>query len=118
MESLALACRYTLDLLEEVLERRFAVVHVVGGGARNLPLSQMIANATGRKVIVGPIEAAAVGNVLVQAMGGGAISDLSHLRRIVSLSFEPQTYTPIDSSVWETAYRRYRDLKQASGIGD
>lgn len=118
LESLALACRYTLDLLEEVLGRRFDVVHVVGGGARNLPLDQMIANATGRQVIVGPIEAAAVGNVLVQAMGGGAISDLSHLRRIVSLSFEPQTYTPIDSSVWETAYKRYRDLKQASGIGD
>ncbi len=118
LESLALACRYTLDLLEDVLGRRFDVVHVVGGGARNLLLNQMIANATGRKVIVGPIEAAAVGNVLVQAMGGGAISDLSQLRRIVSLSFEPRTYTPIDSSVWETAYKRYRDLKQASGIAD
>ncbi len=114
LESLALACRYTLDLLEEVLDRDFDVVHVVGGGARNLLLNQMIANATDRKVIVGPIESAAVGNVLVQAMGSGAISDLSHLRRIVSLSFEPQTYKPQDSTTWKTAYKRFCDLKEAT----
>ena len=118
LESLALACRYTLDLLEDVLDRRFNVVHVVGGGARNLLLNQMIANATGRKVIVGPIEAAAVGNVLVQSMGGGAITDLSHMRRIVSLSFEPQTYLPIDPSVWEAAYKRFCDLKEATAVVD
>lgn len=115
LESLALACRYTLDLLEDVLDRRFNVVHVVGGGARNLLLNQMIANATGRKVIVGPIEAAAIGNILVQSMGSGAITDLSHLRRIVALSFQPQTYSPIDSSIWETAYKQFCDLKQATG---
>ena len=114
LESLALACRYTLDLLEDVLDRNYNVVHIVGGGARNLLLNQMIANATNRKVIVGPIEAAAVGNVLVQAMGSGAITDLSHLRRIVAFSFEPQTYLPIDSSVWEAAYKRFCDLKKAS----
>ena len=116
LESLALACRYTLDLLEAVLDRHFDVVHVVGGGARNLLLNQMIANATGRRVIVGPIEAAAVGNVLVQAMGSGVITDLSHLRRIVSLSFEPQTYKPQDSNSWETAYKRFCDLREATTV--
>lgn len=116
LESLALACRYTLDLLEEVLERHFDVVHVVGGGARNLLLNQMIASATGRKVVVGPIESAAVGNVLVQAMGSGAITDLSHLRRIVSLSFEPQTYQPQDSNTWEEAYKRFCDLQEATAV--
>ena len=116
LESLALAFRYTLDLLEDVLDRHFDVVHVVGGGARNLLLNQMIASATGRKVIVGPIEAAAVGNVLVQAMGSGAISDLSHLRRIVSLSFEPQTYRPQQSSTWDTAYKRFCDLRGATAV--
>lgn len=115
LESLALACRYTLNLLEDVLDRHFNVVHVVGGGARNLLLNQMIANATHRKVIVGPIEAAAVGNILVQAMGDGAITDLSHLRRIVALSFEPQTYSPKDSNIWEAAYKRFSDLRQNIG---
>ena len=118
LESLALACRYTLDLLEDVLARRFEVVHVVGGGARNLLLNQMIANATGRTVIVGPIEAAAIGNILVQAMGSGAINDVSHLRRIVSLSFEPQTYKPQDSNAWEAAYKRFSDLREATAVAE
>jgi rhamnulokinase len=110
LESLALAYRRTIDQLEAVLDRRFDVVHVVGGGARNRLLDQMVADATGRRVVAGPVEATAAGNVLVQAMGTGTVRDLAHARRIVAASFEPETFEPRDPSAWETPLARSLDL--------
>ncbi|MDY7108912.1 MAG: rhamnulokinase family protein [Planctomycetota bacterium] len=110
LESLALAYRHTLGQLEDVLDRRFEVMHVIGGGGRNRLLNQMTADAIGRAVIVGPIEATAVGNILVQAMGTGRVSDLPHLRRIVASTFHPQRYAPREPQAWEEPSRRFRDL--------
>ncbi len=111
LESLALTYRRTLERLESVLDRRFEVVHILGGGGRNELLSQMAADAMDRKVIVGPYEATAVGNVLVQAMGAGDVADLGEIRRIVAAAFSPQTYTPSrDTAKWAQAYGRYLSL--------
>ena len=110
LESLALTYRYTLEQLERVLDRHFDVIHVVGGGGRNRLLNQMTADATGRAVNVGPIEATAVGNILTQAMGTGHVSDPAHLRRLVASTFHPETCTPRDPKAWEEPYRRFRDL--------
>jgi rhamnulokinase len=110
LESLALAYRHTLRQLEGVLDRRFDVMHVIGGGGHNRLLNQMTADAIGRTVIVGPTEAAAVGNILVQAMGTGYVSDLPHLRRIVACAFRPETYVPRAPDPWETPYQRFCDL--------
>lgn len=108
LESLALAYRDKLEALESILDRRFDVIHIVGGGGKNELLNQMTASATGRRVIVGPYEATATGNVLVQAMSSGEISDLAGLRRIVSQSSNLATYEPIDTAAWDRAYERFR----------
>jgi rhamnulokinase len=112
LESLALAYRATLAQLERVLEQRFEVIHVLGGGGRNRLLNRMTADATGRQVVVGPYEATAAGNVLVQAMGQGDAGDLADLRRRVRRAFEPEIFEPVDTEGWEDAAGRFLELQQ------
>jgi rhamnulokinase len=107
LESLALAYRDNLSTLESILDRRFDVIHIVGGGGKNELLCQMTADATGRRVIVGPYEATALGNALVQAMAAGDVKDLSDLRRISARSFELTTYEPFGAGDWERASERF-----------
>jgi rhamnulokinase len=110
LESLALTYRQRLDTLESILGRRFDVLHIVGGGGQNTLLSQMTADAIGRPVIVGPYEATAMGNLLVQAMAMNQVRDLTHLRHIVAASFELVTYEPAAGSDWERAAARHAAL--------
>jgi rhamnulokinase len=110
LESLALAYREKLEVLESILGRRFDVLHVVGGGGKNALLNQMTADATGRRVVVGPHEATAMGNLLVQAMAMGAASNLAELRRIVARSVDLVTYEPTDAGGWDAANEQYRAL--------
>jgi rhamnulokinase len=107
LDSLALSYRRNLERLESVLDRRFDLLHIVGGGSKNTLLNQMTADAIGRPVIAGPAEATAIGNLLVQAMGAGHVRDLEHIRRIVSASVQPLTYQPRPIKEWEHAYERY-----------
>jgi rhamnulokinase len=110
LESLALAYRAKLATLESILGRRFDVLHIVGGGGKNALLSQMAADAIGRRVVVGPYEATAMGNALVQAMATGHVRDLAHLRRIVAKSCEVTTYEPAPSADWDAAATRFAHL--------
>ncbi|HVP12715.1 MAG TPA: rhamnulokinase family protein [Phycisphaerae bacterium] len=110
LESLALAYRHTLDHLERILGRRFDVMHIVGGGSRNTLLNQMTADATGRRVLAGPQEATAMGNLLVQAMGHGRIPDRSSLRHIVAQTVRPQVYEPRATADWDQVYPRFAEL--------
>jgi rhamnulokinase len=113
LESLALAYREKLAMLESILARRFEVMHIVGGGGKNELLCQMTADATGRRVVVGPYEATAIGNTLVQAMGLGHLDDLVALRRTVADSFSQKSYTPSGTGAWESAYPRWAGLRPA-----
>ncbi|NLG83720.1 MAG: rhamnulokinase [Firmicutes bacterium] len=115
LESLALKYRFVLETLEKVLDRRIPVVHVVGGGTKNELLCRFTAEATGRPVIAGPVEATAAGNLLVQAMALGRLGGLDDIRRIVRASFPLRTYTPSDTGAWEEAYGRFLDLVSSSG---
>lgn len=110
LESLAVCYRKVLEDLEETLGRRMDVVHIVGGGSQNLLLNQFVADATGRLVVAGPAEATAIGNVLVQAMGGGDLANLDSARDVVKNSFEVRRFEPKNSGNWESAYRRFREL--------
>src|SRR4051812_23064940 len=94
LESLALTYRDKLKTLESILGRHFDVLHIVGGGGKTPLLPKMPADATGRRVIVGPYEATAMGNLLVQAMATQQVRDLTHLRQIVANSSELITYEP------------------------
>ena len=95
LESLALKYRWVIERLEEVRGRPIETVHIVGGGTQNKLLCQLTANATRRPVIAGPVEATAIGNVLMQAIGTGHIAGLEQARAIVRRSFPLDTYTPV-----------------------
>jgi len=102
-ESLALKYRRTVEQLERVSGIRIQTVHVVGGGSNNRLLCQMTANACGRPVIAGPVEATAIGNVLVQAMALGLMSTLEQARDVVKRSVALQTYEPESTDEWDKA---------------
>ena len=94
LDSLALTYRRTLEGLEDVLGRKIGVIHIVGGGCQNELLNQMTADACNRPVVAGPIEATAIGNILVQAMATGDVKSLADARAIVRESFEVKRYEP------------------------
>jgi rhamnulokinase len=94
LESLARRYREVLEDLEKLSGRRIDVIYIVGGGSKNRLLNQLVANETGRRVIAGPSEATAIGNLLVQAMGAGELSGLDDIRAVVRKTFAPETYEP------------------------
>jgi rhamnulokinase len=93
-QSVAVACADNLKLLEKVTERSFSRLHIVGGGTQATLLNQLTADACGIPVIAGPVEATAIGNICVQAMGHGLFSGLDDMRRRIARSFPLQTYEP------------------------
>ena len=110
LESLALSYRRTLGELEDTTGRTLTKLHIVGGGTKNQLLNQLAANATGRTVFAGPVEATAAGNILIQAMALGQLKDLAEIRRVVRNSFSIITYQPSDAATWNAAYNRFKDL--------
>lgn len=108
LESLAFAYRQTLEELETLTGKRIDRLHIVGGGSNNLLLNQMAASATGRMVIAGPVEATAIGNILIQGIAIGLTKDLPELRRIVRDSFPVRSCTPQDIEKWAEAYETFR----------
>ena len=107
LESLALRYRNVVENLEALAGRKIEVIHIVGGGSRNALLNQFVADCTGRRVVAGPSEATAIGNILVQAMGAGELANLDEARAVVRNSFELTTVDPHPSPEWERAYQRY-----------
>ncbi|HYO29295.1 MAG TPA: FGGY-family carbohydrate kinase [Thermomicrobiales bacterium] len=105
LESLALTYRRVLDRLELVTGRPITTVHVVGGGARNALLSRLTADATRRRVLAGPVEATALGNVLVQAMALGEFASLAEVRDVVRRSVTVDAFEPAgDEAAWDAAH--------------
>ena len=111
LESLALKYRHILEYLQQTLGRQLGVIHIVGGGTQNRLLSQFTADATGRQVIAGPVEATATGNLLMQALALGHIRSLAEGRELVRRSFTLETFDPSpDRSAWDAAYGRMLGL--------
>ncbi len=112
LEGLAFKYRMVLDQLREVSGKKLGKIHIIGGGSRNELLSQFSANATGVPVITGPVEATAIGNLMVQVMAKGHVSSLNEIRQIISSSFELNTYLPENQSEWEKAYQRFISISR------
>jgi len=106
LESLALRYRAVMGYIEDATGETVDVLHIVGGGIQNELLCQFTANALGKKVITGPIEATASGNILMQAIATGQIKSLSEAREIVGKSFESKEYEPEDAARWEEEYEK------------
>lgn len=114
LESLALQYRWVLENLEAILGRRLQPIHMIGGGTQNKWLCQFTADATGRPVVAGPVEATAIGNVVMQAKALGHVATLAEGRDLVRRSFEVVTYEPGPAAAWEAAYARFKALLAAS----
>jgi rhamnulokinase len=97
--SLARKYRIVLERLEAASGRDVQTIHVIGGGARNTLLCQLTADVTGREVLAGPVEATALGNVLVQARAAGELGSLADMREVSAASFEPVHYAPSKESL-------------------
>jgi rhamnulokinase len=111
-ESLALKYREVLGGLEELAGNRIEVIHIVGGGSQSKILNQFTANACERPVIAGPVEAAAMGNLLVQVRASGELGSLAEMREVVRRSTQPVRYEPADASAWRAAAQRLASLRK------
>lgn len=110
-ESLSLCYRQTAESICRLTGKQMRTIHVVGGGTKDTFLCRMTADACGMPVIAGPQEATAIGNLMMQAIGAGAVSDLKHARRIVADSFPMEHYEPCaDRALWDKAYERFCTL--------
>jgi rhamnulokinase len=110
LESLALKYRFQVERLEALLAKRMPVIHIIGGGTQNRLLCQFTADATGRPVVAGPVEATALGNIVMQALALGKLGSLAEGRQVIRRSFEVTAYEPRDRGGWDEAYRRFAKL--------
>ena len=106
LESLALKYRRTLARVEELSSKRLDPIHIIGGGTKNRLLNQFTADCTGRTVVSGPVEATAIGNVLMQAIGLGHLGSLSEARAVVHTSFAVEEYQPMQHDDWDEPYSK------------
>jgi len=109
-ESLALKYRHALEGLEKMKGQRIDSLNIVGGPINNKFLDQLIADSLDRDVVTGPVEGAAIGNLLTQAMALGDIRDLDHLRQVVRNSESVSVWKPHHSQAWEDAYQKLLTL--------
>ena len=113
LESLAFKYRLVLESLEEVVGVRFDHLRIVGGGARNRLLSRLTADALGRPVLAGPVEATALGNIAVQMMATGRAASLAQARELIDRSFPPERFEPADPAPWDSEYERFKEYAGA-----
>ena len=106
-ESLALKYRWVIEKLEDITGARVEVIHVMGGGCRNRQLCQATADATGRTVLAGPVEATAAGNIIVQAIALGQLASLQDARALIRRSFPQEESRPSQTAAWDSAYQRF-----------
>jgi rhamnulokinase len=110
LESLAFKYRVVLEWTEQLSGESYTGLHLVGGGTNNGLLNQFTANAIGRPVWAGPSEASAIGNLIVQWITLGHMSDLNEARSIIRQSFPIATYTAQDSEQWTLGLRKFRSI--------
>ncbi len=102
LESLSLLFRKTLDEADSISGGHSRTVHLLGGGAQNPTLCQFTADASGRTVVAGPVEATAIGNSMLQAIAVGKLKSLDEARALIRSSFRPQVFEPDSKLDWES----------------
>jgi rhamnulokinase len=110
LESLALKYRQVLGWLEGLTGGRIETIHIVGGGTQNRQLCQMAADACNRPVVAGPIEATAIGNLMMQAVSAGDVKSIAEAREVIRHSFAVEDYYPRPDAAWDEAYAKFEGL--------
>ena len=109
-ESLAMKYRYTFDGIKDCTGKDYDRIHVMGGGTKDKLLLSMTAQSCNVDVYGGPIEATALGNIAVQLMSSGAISDIKQARKIIADGENLKLYTPDNRDEWENAYSTFKKI--------
>lgn len=110
LESIALKYRWVLDKLEHQTGKKIDTIHMIGGGIQNILLNQLTADATNRKIVAGPIEATAIGNILTQAISLGLYKSFDEAREVIHHSFTPTVYLPAYNANWDEKYEKLMEL--------
>jgi sugar (pentulose or hexulose) kinase len=112
-DSLSLSYLFGLEQLESITGKHYNEINVIGGGSRNNFLNQLTADVTRRKIIAGPVEAAALGNSIMQYKCIGFLKDIKEARVILKETLELREFYPEDGIEWEDSYDRYLELIKA-----
>jgi rhamnulokinase len=107
LESLAFKYRLVLRNLEQVTGKQIEQIRIIGGGSKNRFLDQLTANATGKRVLAGPVEATALGNIAVQILATGEAASLEEVRAIVDRSFPTEIFEPMETDKWDQHAERF-----------
>jgi len=110
LDSLALRYAAVVSTIERLTGQPIPGIHIVGGGSLNAYLNQATADASGRPVLAGPVEATAIGNLLVQAMAAGSVGSIGEGRRLVAASFKPARFEPRNRDRWAHAAWQHRQI--------
>jgi rhamnulokinase len=116
LESLAFKYRFVLDSLETLTGIPLAEVQIVGGGSRNRLLNQFTADATGRTVYAGPVEATALGNIAMQMVSTGTVAALADARSIIERSFPVDRFEPRETDRWNDHYGRFQQYLELTCV--
>jgi rhamnulokinase len=108
LESLALKYRLVLKDLEHLTGNKVERIRIIGGGSRNELLNQFTADATGRQVLAGPVEATALGNIGMQMLATGAAGSLKEVRQIIESSFPTVSFEPLNPIDWDEQAKRFQ----------
>jgi len=106
-ESLAFKYKQVIELMEKITDKKVEILYIIGGGSSNQLLNQFTANSLNIPIKAGPVEATAIGNILMQAKAVGLVNHLDELRNIVIQSFPISDYYPEDDKNWKNAYEKY-----------
>lgn len=117
LESLALRYRWVIEALERVAGQPIATIRIVGGGSLNALLCQFTADACQRPVVAGPVEATALGNLMIQAIACGELPDLAAGRQAIAASAQQQHYAPGPAEPWDAAFARFQQLLGGQDAG-
>lgn len=109
-ESLALRYNQVIEALAQMAPFAIKTLHIIGGGSKNALLNRFTANATRLKVIAGPAEATAIGNLMLQAKTMGLIASKEEMRALIAASVETETLLPETGDVWPNAYIKFKTV--------
>jgi rhamnulokinase/L-fuculokinase len=109
-ESLALKYRFAVEEICDCTGIQYNSIHMVGGGIQSQLLCKFTANACGRRVVAGPVEATVLGNIAVQLIALGEIKDIKEARAIIANSPDIISHEPEDQVEWAEAYNRYKEV--------
>ena len=111
-ESLSLRYRQVFGYLKEMASFPIDILHIIGGGSLNAYLNQFTSNSLGIRVLAGPQECTAIGNIMLQAKASGDVKDIWDMRQIIANSLELKTFEPQNKEAWDAAYEKFLKVKK------